>query len=232
MDTLLYLEAASKPTGTYMNKTLKTTIIAFALSAFAPFVNAAGDAASGEKLTGVCAACHGADGNSAAPNFPKLAGLGEKYILKQLKDIKSGVRPIAEMTGLLDNMSEQQLADMAAFYASKAMQLSGAQELSVLTNDGIEVDAIALGKKVYRAGNSESAVPACSGCHSPRGLGNAPAAFPRLGGQHAQYIEKQLRDFKAGKRVNDGEAKIMRKVAQYMTDAEIIAVSNFIAGLH
>ncbi len=193
---------------------------------------AGGDAAAGEGKVAVCAACHGADGNSLAPNFPKLAGLGEKYLLKQLQDIKAGTRPVVEMTGLLDNSSDQDLADMAAFFASKPMQLSGAKEIRLRVNAGIEVDGLALGQKIYRAGNPVVGTPACTGCHSPRGLGNEPAGYPRLSGQHPDYIEKQLRAFRAGERVNDGDQKIMRQVAEYLSDADIKALANYIAGLN
>lgn len=215
-----------------MSNSLRTFLLILGLASLAPVAYAAGDAARGEALATTCAACHGADGNSPAPNFPKLAGLGERYLTKQLADIKSGVRVIPEMIGLLNNSSEQDLADMAAFYAAKPMQLAGAKELTVRVNSGVEVDALELGEKVYRAGNPATATPACTGCHSPRGLGNDPAVFPRLSGQHAQYIEKQLRDFRAGARVNDGDAQIMRKAAEHLSDAEIVALANYIAGLN
>ncbi|NIB39540.1 cytochrome c4 [Pseudomaricurvus alkylphenolicus] len=215
-----------------MKNIFKQAVMAVGLIAAAQGAVAAGDAAAGEAKVAVCAACHGADGNSPAPNFPKLAGLGEKYLIKQLQDIKSGSRKIVEMTGLLDNMSDQDLADMAAFFDQKPLQLSGAKELKVRVNSGIEVDGLELGQKVFRAGNPSVGMPACTGCHSPRGLGNSPAGYPRLSGQHADYIEKQLRDFRAGNRVNDGDSKIMRQVAQHMSDAEIKAVANYIAGLN
>lgn len=192
----------------------------------------AGDASQGEKLVAVCAACHGADGNSAAPNFPKLAGQGEKYLLKQLMDIQSGARVIPEMTGQLTGKSEADLANIAAFYASKTTQLSGSKDAQVQVNSGAKVDSLALGTRIYRAGNHESNVPACSGCHSPTGMGNAPAAYPRLSGQHTAYIAKQLRDFRAGNRTNDGDAMVMRGVAKHLSDAEIDALANFIAGLN
>lgn len=203
-----------------------------------------GNATAGATKAAVCGACHGADGNSPAPTFPKLAGLGDKYLLKQLKDIqawdleKDDVkkartgRAVPEMTGLLANMSEQDLADIAAYYASKAIQLSGAKKIDVQVNSGIKVDALELGERVYRAGNMTTGVPACTGCHAPDGIGNAPAGFPRLGGQHPEYIEKQLRAFRAGDRTNDGDQMTMRSIADKMSDAEIKAVANFIAGLH
>jgi cytochrome c553 len=215
-----------------MSNSLRIILLTLGLASLAPAAFAAGDAKRGEALVTTCAACHGADGNSPAPNFPKLAGLGEKYITKQLSDIKTGVRIVPEMTGLLNNHSDQDLADMAAFYSAQPLQLAGAQELKVRVNSGVEVDALALGEKIYRAGNLETKTPACTGCHSPRGLGNAPAAFPRLSGQYAQYIEKQLRDFRSGARVNDGEAQIMRKAAEHLSDAEIVALANYIAGLN
>lgn len=215
-----------------MSNSLRTFLLILGFATLAPVAHAAGDAARGETLVATCAACHGADGNSPAPNFPKLAGLGEKYLAKQLADIKSGVRVVPEMIGLLNNSSAQDMADMAAFYAAKPMQLSGAKTLTVKLNSGVEVDALELGEKIYRAGNLATATPSCTGCHSPRGQGNAPAAFPRLSGQHAQYIEKQLRDFRAGARVNDGEAQIMRKAAEHLSDAEIVALANYIAGLN
>lgn len=214
-----------------MKRLLNITIVSLGLMALASFATA-GDVNKGESLSVQCVACHSNDGNSASPMFPKIAGLGEKYLLKQLKDIQSKQRIVPEMTGLLDNKSDADLADLAAFFDSKTLQLSGAKELKVKTNASIEVDSLVLGARIYRAGNAEAGVPACSGCHSPTGNGNAPAAFPRLGGQYAAYIEKQLKAFRAGERANDGEAMIMRSIAQRMTDAEIASVANFISGLH
>lgn len=215
-----------------MKKQLCNAMLALSLSGFTSIALADGDAGRGAALVATCSACHGAEGISAAPNFPKLADLGEKYLYKQLQDIKSGERVVPEMAGLLDDLNNQQLADMAAFYESKPMQLSGAQELNVKVNTGAEVDAIGLAKKLYRGGKPETGTPACTGCHSPRGLGNDPAAFPRLSGQHPAYIEKQLRDFRAGDRTNDGDSQVMRSIAQYLSDAEIVALANYIAGLN
>lgn len=215
-----------------MNRVLRHALISLSFVALAQGAAAQGDASAGESKVAICAACHGADGNSPAPNFPKLAGLGEKYLYKQLRDIKSGDRQVIEMTGMLTNLSDQDLQDIAAFFTAKPMQLSGAKEIKVRLNSGVETDGLELGEKVYRAGNLETGVPACTGCHSPTGQGNAPAGYPRLGGQHAAYIEKQLRAFRGGERVNDGDQKTMRQVAQLMSDAEITAVANYIAGLN
>jgi cytochrome c553 len=129
-------------------------------------------------------------------------------------------------------MEDQDLQDIAAYYNSQAIQLSGAREMQVQLNSGIMVDSLPLGERVWRSGNLNTGVPACTGCHTPSGLGNDPAGFPRLSGQYAEYIEKQLRDFRAGNRINDGDSMMMRLVAERMSDAEIKAVANFISGLH
>ena len=184
-----------------------------------------GDAANGKELSVTCSACHGADGNSAAPTFPKLAGLGEKYLLKQMTDIRDGARPVPTMVGQVDNMSDQQLADLAAFYASQAR--SGGQA---------NPDLVALGEKVYRAGVAERNVAACTACHSPNGKGNAPAGFPALAGQHADYIAAQLKAYRKGYedeagRTNDGDTMIMRTTAFGLSDKEIEAVASYASGL-
>ncbi|MBU2884315.1 cytochrome c4 [Gilvimarinus agarilyticus] len=226
-----------------MKKLVLPLLIALGAPTLSQMASAAGDAAAGAEKVAVCAACHGPDGNSPAPSFPKIAGLGEAYIYKQLQDIqawdnasgddkaKTG-RPVVEMTGMLSGLSDQDLQDIAAHYASQGMQLTGSKEFTVKINSGAEVSSLDLGENIYRGGNMETGVPACSGCHSPTGLGNAPAAYPRLGGQYAEYIEKQLKAFRGGERTNDGDQMIMRLVAKNMSDAEIKAVANYIAGLN
>ena len=184
-----------------------------------------GDAAAGEGKAVTCGACHGADGNSAVPNFPKLAGLGEKYLLKQMTDIRDGRRPVAAMAGQVDNMTDQDLADIAAFYDAKER-----------TSEMADEDLVALGRKVYMSGIMERKVAACSGCHSPSGKGNGPAGFPGLAGQHADYIAAQLKMFRTGYespegRTNDGDSKIMRTTAFELSDLEIKAVASYASGL-
>ncbi|MBM13214.1 MAG: cytochrome c4 [Halieaceae bacterium] len=186
---------------------------------------AAGDAQAGQQKAAMCLGCHGVDGNSLVPNFPKLAGLGEKYLLKQMQDIRDGRRPVALMAGQVDNMTDQDLSDIAAFYNSQAR--SGSQT---------DPEKLALGRKVYLAGIAERQVPACAACHSPTGNGNGPAGYPALGGQHAEYTAAQLKMFRKGYedaagRTNGGEAKIMRTTAFRMSDMEIDAVASYIAGL-
>ncbi len=226
-----------------MKYSVKHLLLALGALVLVPGASAAGDPEAGSEKVGVCAACHGQDGNSPAPSFPKLAGLGQPYLYKQLQDIQAWDnaegdakattgREVMQMTGMLKGMSDQDLQDIAAFYAEQTIQLSGAQEMQVQVNSGAQVDALALGEKVYRAGNPETGVPACMGCHAPNGQGNEPGAFPRLGGQYPQYIEAQLRAFRAGDRMNDGESMMMRLSAKNLSDAEIKAVANYIGGLN
>lgn len=205
-----------------MNKVLVSLLLTLGVSAAAhaagPLV---GDAEAGKAKTAVCGACHGADGNSAAPNFPKLAGQGERYLLKQLHDIKTGKRTVLEMTGILDPLSDQDLADISAYFASQKMSVGAA-----------DPKLVAAGEALFRGGKVEEGMPACTGCHSPNGAGNAPAAFPHLGGQHAQYVAKQLTDFREGNRTNDGDSMIMRAIAAKLSNKDIQAVSSYIQGLH
>lgn len=184
-----------------------------------------GDADAGKGMSVACSACHGADGNSAAATFPKLAGLGEKYLLKQLMDIRDGARPIPTMVGQLDGKSDQDLANIAAYFA--AQPRSGGQADPAL---------VALGEKVYRSGVAERNVAACTACHSPNGNGNAPAGFPALAGQHADYIAAQLKAYRKGYedeagRTNDGDTMIMRTTAFGLSDKEIEAVASYASGL-
>lgn len=227
-----------------MKNLVRHAFFSLGLMALSHTALAVGDAKAGAEKVTVCAACHGSDGNSALPTFPKLAGLGHDYLLKQLQDIKAWDletdankkphtgRAVPEMTGMLRGLDDQELLDIATYYASQPTQLSGSKDLQVKLNSGVMVDGLKLGERVYRAGNLANGVPACTGCHAPDGRGNPPAGFPRLSGQHAEYVEKQLYAFRNGNRINDGEQMIMRLVAEKMTDAEIKAVANFVAGLH
>jgi cytochrome c553 len=227
-----------------MKHIVRNALLSLGLVAVAQGAMAAGDATAGAAKAAVCGACHGADGNSLVGTFPKLAGLGEKYLVKQLQDIQAWDleqdvakkettgRKVPEMVGLLANLNEQDLADIAAHYAAQTMQLSGSKPLQVQVNSGLKVDALALGARTFRAGNISTGVPACTGCHAPDAKGNVAAGFPRLSGQHPEYIEKQLRAFRAGDRTNDGDQMTMRSIAAPLSDAEIVALANYIAGLH
>ncbi|GAA4092416.1 cytochrome c4 [Zhongshania borealis] len=205
----------------------KTTLVMFASLMFAgTAVALEGNPLAGKMKAAACAACHGADGNSAAPSFPKLAGQGERYLVKQITDIKTGARPVPMMAGQTDNLSEQDIADIAAYYASKAISTGQA--------DPAIVDK---GAAIYRGGIADRNIPACAACHSPTGSGMAAAGFPALGGQHADYTAAQLKAFRAAAdgregRTNDGDAMVMRTIAFKLSDSEIEAVSSFIQGLH
>lgn len=201
-----------------MNKVLVSLLLTLGITGMA---HAAGDAKAGQAKAAVCGACHGPDGNSAAPNFPKLAGQGERYLLKQMKDIKAGNRNVLEMTGLLNNVSDQDMADIAAYFASQKGSVGAA-----------DPKVVARGEALFRGGKLEDGMPACTGCHAPDGSGNAAAGFPHLGGQHAQYVAKQLTDFREGNRTNDGDSMIMRGIAAKLSNKDIEAVSSYIQGLH
>ncbi|WP_421682931.1 cytochrome c4 [Stutzerimonas urumqiensis] len=210
-----------------MNKVLVSLLLTLGITGMA---HAAGDPAAGQAKAAVCGACHGPDGNSVAPNFPKLAGQGERYLLKQLHDIKAGSAPgapadagrlVPEMTGILSPYSDQDLADLAAYFAS--------QEMSIGQADPALVDQ---GEALFRGGKVELGMPACTGCHAPDGEGNEPAGFPRLGGQHAAYVAKQLTDFREGVRANDGDTMVMRTIASKLSNKDIQALSSYIQGLH
>jgi cytochrome c553 len=166
----------------------------------------------------VCAACHGADGNSVVPMFPKLAGQQETYLAKQLNEFISGKRKNEIMVPIFANISKGDVPGLAAYFAAQA-QTPGAVENAALAEAG---------KKLYDDGNTDSGVPACMGCHQPKGEGNE--RYPRLAGQHQTYTQQQMADFKAGVRTND-KGKVMRAVAERMTEQEMKAVSEYIAGL-
>lgn len=201
-----------------MNKLFVSLLLTLGISGLA---HAAGDAAAGQGKIAMCSACHNADGNSMVPNFPKLAGHGERYLLKQMHDIKSGARPVVEMTGMLDAMTEQDLADIAAWYASQKGTI-GAADPALVEH----------GEALYRGGKLVDGVPACTGCHSPNGEGLDLAVYPKLNGQHADYIAKQLTDFREGNRTNDGDAMIMRSIATKLSNKDIKALSSYINGLN
>lgn len=201
-----------------MNTLIACVLLTVGLASLA---QAAGDPAGGQAKTAICAACHGADGNSPAPNFPKLAGQGERYLTKQLHDIKSGSRAVPEMTGMLANLNDQDLADVAAWFAGQKPTIGAA-----------DPNLVAAGQALFRGGNLALGLPACTGCHAPDGTGNAAAGFPHLGGQHAQYLSKQLSDFREGNRSNDGDSLVMRSIAAKLSNKDIEALAAYVQGLH
>ncbi len=210
-------------------KKLFSTLSAIVLMAGAVGVQAAGDAEAGKAKTAVCAGCHGADGNSMVPSFPKLAGQAEAYTIKQLNDMKAGERNVPQMAAFLPGLSDQDIADIAAYYAAQTPKVGKA-----------DPELVELGQQLYRAGNPESGVTACAGCHGANGKGMPAAGYPLLSGQHAGYIEAQLKAFRAAGRgdeagpyrTNDGEGMMMRATAARLTDSEIKALSSYINGLY
>jgi cytochrome c553 len=184
-------------------------------------VSAAGNAADGKTKSAACAACHGMDGNSMVPTFPKLAGQHASYIAKQLADFKSGDRKDPTMNGMAAPLSEQDMADLAAYFASNTGAIGSAGD----------ADKAALGKKIFQGGDKAKGISACMACHGPSGAGNPGAKFPALSGQHSTYIIKALKDFRSGTRANDMN-KMMRDIAAKMSDSDIEAVAEYIAGLH
>ena len=189
-----------------------------ALAADPPAASAKADAAKGGALYGaVCTSCHGADGNSGAPIYPKLAQQHPEYIAKQLVEYKSGKRANAIMSGLAASLSEDDARNIGAFLATKTSKPGFAKEK----------DTVALGEKIYRGGIPDRQIAACAGCHSPNGSG-MPSQYPRLSGQHADYTASQLTQFRDGIRKNNLQ---MTQVAAKLNDREIKAVSDYIAGL-
>lgn len=186
-------------------------------------VLATGDAAAGQAKAAVCTACHGMDGNSLVPNWPKLAGQHSAYLERQLGLIKGGLRPVPEMAGIVAGLGDDDFADLAAYFSSQTTASGLADETLLMS-----------GERLYRAGLADKDIPACMSCHGPAGEGNPLAGYPSLAGQHAVYSEKMLKGFRAGSRwgEEDASSQIMVAVANRLTDDEIRAVSSYIQGLH
>ncbi|RTZ64967.1 MAG: cytochrome c4 [Aquificaceae bacterium] len=203
-----------------MKRALIITLAGLAITTSAT-VFAAGDAAKGKTLTATCTACHGADGNSVNPDWPKLAGQKEEYIIKQLTDFRSGARVDATMSPMAKSIaSDDDIPHIAAYFAS--------QKVKPGTGD---VKLVKEGEALFKGGKMSSGVTACSACHGVTGQGNGKAKFPKISDQHAKYLVKQLHSFKAGKRTNDA-GKMMQNIATKMTDADMSAVAEYITGLH
>ena len=198
---------------------------AIAAASFSAFANepAKGaykpDLAKGEASFGaVCAACHGPDGNSGTPDFPKLAQQHPEYLVKQLTEFKSDKRANPVMKGFASALSEEDMKNIAYWVSSKKAAPGAAKDK----------ESVTLGEKIYRGGIADRQIPACAGCHSPNGAG-IPAQFPRLSGQHANYAVAQLTAFRDGVRKNSLQ---MTQVAAKLNDREIKAVADYVSGLH
>lgn len=176
------------------------------------------DLKKGEAIsTQVCAACHAADGSRGSPANPILAGQHPEYLVKQLTEFKAGQRSNPVMKGFASALSEEDMRNVAAFYASKQAKPGFAKHK----------DTVTLGQQIYRGGIADKQVPACAACHSPNGAG-LPAQYPRIGGQHADYTEAQLVAFRSGARHNNAQMSV---IAAKLSDKELKAVADYIAGL-
>ena len=193
--------------------------IILVLSGLMSFTASAADVKAGKTKSAVCAACHGADGNSSNAAWPSLAGQHASYIYKQLKDFKEGRRVDITMTGMVAPLSDEDMKDIAAYF-------EGQQAKPAPFDPGL----IAVGESIYRGGITETRVAACMGCHSPSGKGNGPAGWPSLKGLHPEYLVAQLQKFKHGERANDN-GKMMRNVVTRMSEMEMKSVAAYIAGI-
>ena len=176
------------------------------------------DPAKGQALsTQVCGACHTADGSRGAPANPIIAGQHPEYLVKQLHEFKSGKRNNPVMKGFASTLSDDDMRHVSAFYASKSAKPGFAKDKEL----------VRLGERIWRGGIADKQVPACAGCHSPNGAG-IPAQYPRLAGQHTDYLDAQMVAFRSGLRANSAQ---MSQIAARMSDREIKAVADYAAGL-
>lgn len=199
-----------------MNKFAMTAVVLGAV-AFTSNVAATGDAAAGQKKASTCAACHGADGNSASGQFPKLAGQSADYIVRELQRFKTGERKNPIMAGMAAGLSEQDMQNVAAWFASQSVRPGEA-----------DPGLVKAGEALYRGGDKSAQIPACAACHGPDGAGNAPMLAPALSGQHAEYVVSQLQAFASG----DRKSPMMDTIAARLSAEQMKAVASYIEGLH
>lgn len=181
----------------------------------------AGDAAVGKSKSAACGGCHGFDGNSPIPMYPKLAGQNETYIVNQLKAFKANTtRQNPIMMGMVAGVSDADAADIGAYFQAQSVKAAATFDES----------KIAAGREIYKGGNMQSGIPACQACHGPTGAGTAGIGYPQLGGQYVDYTLAQLKAFKNGSRSNDDKA-VMRSIVEKMSDEDMAAVANYIGSL-
>lgn len=203
-----------------MRKLLVSLAATLGLAVGAAHAQVEGNPSAGREKAQVCAACHGQQGISAAPTFPNLAGQQPNYLIKQIVDIRDGTRVVPQMAGIVDNLTEQDIADLAAYYANQTPNLGQADP--ELAQRGLEL---------YKAGSLAKGIPACMACHMPTGEGIDTARYPALSGQHPEYTVTTLKAFANGERSNDPNA-IMRDIASKMSDSDMEAVANYVYGVH
>jgi cytochrome c553 len=199
--------------------TLMTVAVVISAVSYAA-VAADGDAEAGKAKSAICTACHGPNGNSVVATWPSIAGQHANYLEASLLAFRSGERGDPVMGTQALNLSDQDIADLAAYYAAQ----SGARRTA-------NTERAARGERLYRGGNKDTDTSACIACHGPTGRGNAPAGYPSLTGQHAVYTEKQLNDYKNNLRKTDGDTGPMRMIAERLTNEEVQDVAAYIQGL-
>ena len=181
----------------------------------------AGDAAAGKAKSAACGGCHGFDGNSPIPTYPKLAGQNEAYIVKQVKDFKANTdRQNPIMFGMVAALSDEDAADIGAYFQAQSVKEAAT----------FDKTTAAAGRELYKGGNLQTGIPACQACHGPTGGGTAGIGYPQLGGQYVDYTLAQLKAFKDGSRKNDDKS-LMRSIVEKMSDEDMAAVANYIASL-
>lgn len=200
------------------------------VAGFSSITYGAGNASAGKTKALACSGCHGADGNSSAPIFPRLAGQHEKYIVRQLQDFKSQKRSDPSMQAMAASLSDQDMEDLGAYFSSQKPVYPNQDQSAGDSANPPSKESISAGKSVFFAGNEASGVAACTACHGPNGSGNALAGFPVIKGQFLPYLLKSLNDFKDGLRTNDDGA-MMRTIAGSMSKVEIDAVTAYISDL-
>jgi len=192
-----------------------------------------GDVARGQEKSATCVACHGIDGNSSDPQYPKLAGQHERYIARHLELYRSGERQNAIMLGFAAGLSAQDMRDLGAFYATQAGSPGIADETIIAEGPNEGRAFFEPGQDLWRAGDASRGIPACAACHGPSGAGNPGPAYPKLRGQHAEYTAMMLRQYRDGL-VLPGEhlGDVMATISRDLTDEEIDSLASFIEGLH
>lgn len=208
-----------------MKQLLAIAAIAAGSLSFAPrafgdgLVEGSTDAGKARSIP--CGACHGADGNSVNPAWPSIAGQHSTYIVNQLKAFKSGARSNVLMSPQAMALSDEDMANLAVYFNEQPAAPRAVADVSLVDK----------GEALYRGGDKERGIPACIACHGPTGSGNPAASYPALSGQYAAYSEAQLHAYANGERKSDGSTKVMRDIAQAMSDEQIKAVSSYVQGL-
>lgn len=195
-------------------------LLSFIFTSFA----IAGDAELGKAKSALCVACHGTDGNSVNPVWPKIAGQHELYTSRQLSLFKNSERKNTVMTGMVAGLSAEDMDNLGTYFSTQKSTMGSANE-----------NLVTAGKALYQGGRADMKIPACMACHGMAGKGNPLSGYPVVAGQHAAYTEQRLKDFRAGEtagNADDANGKIMADVAKHLTDEEIKAVANYMQGLY